>query len=98
MSSGMLGKRHFQRPLYRFPQTKQAKKPSLESALEAGAGTSEANETPLQADEVRPGDMVTHPQFGSGLIVSLNGTLATIAFKRSGVKKMMLGIAPLRRA
>ena len=53
---------------------------------------------PLQADEVRPGDMVTHPQFGSGLIVSVSGSLATIAFKRSGVKKMMLGVAPLSKA
>jgi DNA helicase-2/ATP-dependent DNA helicase PcrA len=58
-----------------------------------------ANETvkPLQADEVRPGDMVSHPQFGSGLIVSISGTLATVAFKRSGVKKLMLGVAPLTR-
>lgn len=54
--------------------------------------------TPLRADEVRPGDMVTHPQFGSGLIVSVAGTLATVAFKRAGVKKMMLGVAPLSKA
>ena len=59
--------------------------------------TNQATIKPLQADEVRPGDMVTHPQFGSGLIVSVSGTLATIAFKRSGVKKMMLGIAPLTK-
>lgn len=54
-------------------------------------------EKPLRADEVRPGDMVVHPQFGSGLIVSISGTLATVAFKRSGVKKLMLGVAPLTR-
>ena len=53
---------------------------------------------PLTAEEVRPGDMVIHPQFGSGLIVSIAGSLATIAFKRSGVKKMMLGVAPLTKA
>ena len=52
----------------------------------------------LQPGEVRPGDMVEHPQFGSGLIVSIAGTLATIAFKRAGVKKMMLGVAPIRKA
>lgn len=51
----------------------------------------------LQADEVRPGDMVEHPQFGAGLIVSLDGTLATVAFKTAGVKKLMLGAAPLRK-
>jgi DNA helicase-2/ATP-dependent DNA helicase PcrA len=54
-------------------------------------------EKPLQADEVRPGDLVLHPQFGGGLIISVSGTLATIAFKRFGVKKMMLGVAPLSR-
>lgn len=57
-----------------------------------------AGEKPLQAGEVRPGDMVVHPQFGSGLIVSISGTLATVAFKRSGVKKLMLGVAPLTLA
>ncbi len=59
--------------------------------------TSPSNMKPLQVGEVRPGDMVSHPQFGSGLIVSVAGTLATIAFKRAGVKKMMLGVAPLIR-
>ncbi len=48
-------------------------------------------------EELRPGDMVEHPQFGSGLIVSLEGTLITVAFKRAGVKKMMAGVAPLKK-
>jgi DNA helicase II / ATP-dependent DNA helicase PcrA len=47
--------------------------------------------------ELRPGDMVEHPQFGSGLIISLEGTLVTVAFKQAGVKKMMLGVAPLKK-
>jgi DNA helicase-2/ATP-dependent DNA helicase PcrA len=51
----------------------------------------------LTAEEARPGDMVRHPQFGSGLIVSIEGSLATVAFKQSGVKKMLLGVAPLSR-
>jgi DNA helicase-2/ATP-dependent DNA helicase PcrA len=51
----------------------------------------------VQPGEVRPGDMVEHVQFGGGLIVSLAGTIATIAFKRAGVKKMALGIAPIRK-
>ena len=96
VSSGMLGKRHFQRTFHSFPKT-QAKKsisrPTTAGALSDGAEQKEA----LSADDVRPGDMVTHPQFGSGLIVSLQGTLATIAFKHSGVKKMMLGVAPLQK-
>ena len=52
----------------------------------------------IMQPQIRPGDMVEHPQFGSGLIVSIAGTLATIAFKRAGVKKMMLGVAPIRKA
>lgn len=49
------------------------------------------------ATDLRPGDMVEHVSFGSGLVLSLDGTLLTIAFKRAGVKKMMLGIAPLKK-
>lgn len=49
----------------------------------------------LTAEEVRPGDMVRHDEFGSGLIIALAGNLVTVAFKERGVKKMMLGVAPL---
>lgn len=51
----------------------------------------------LGVGDVRPGDTVSHPQFGSGIVLSIAGTLITVAFKQSGVKKMMLGVAPLRR-
>ena len=50
-----------------------------------------------RTDQLRPGDMVEHPQFGSGLIVTFEGSLLTIAFKHAGVKKMMAGVAPLRK-
>ncbi len=50
-----------------------------------------------RTEDLRPGDMVEHPQFGSGLIVSFEGSLLTIAFKRAGVKKMMAGVAPLKK-
>lgn len=96
IASGMLGKRHFAKSFYRFPST--PKKSSLNtSSQKADSKSSSASIKPLGPDEVRPGDMVEHPQFGSGLIVSVAGTLATIAFKRSGVKKMMLGVAPLKK-
>lgn len=99
VASGMLGKRHFQKTFHRFPTATNkrgdgmgAQNTSQEKSKDKGE-----YEKPLTAEDVRPGDMVEHPQFGSGLIVSVSGTLATIAFKRSGVKKMMLGVAPLRR-
>ncbi len=50
-----------------------------------------------KATDLRPGDMVEHPQFGSGLVISIDGKLVSIAFKRAGVKKMMLGVAPLKK-
>ena len=47
--------------------------------------------------DLRPGDMVEHQDFGSGLILAIDGKLVSVAFKRAGVKKMMLGVAPLRK-
>lgn len=79
-SSGFSG----QRKTFSFPTPQGGEKKEAVSKAE-----------PLAADAVRPGDMVEHPQFGNGLIVAIDGTLATIAFKRAGVKKMMLGVAPL---
>lgn len=92
VNSGMLGQRHFRKTFHRFSAQPQKKKLPVENEK-----TFSVSET-LGPNDVRPGDMVEHPQFGSGLIVSVSGTLATIAFKRSGVKKMLLGTAPLRKA
>jgi len=47
--------------------------------------------------DLRPGDSVEHPDFGSGVVVAIAGTIATIAFRKVGVKKLMLGTAPLRK-
>ncbi|MDP2838272.1 MAG: 3'-5' exonuclease, partial [Candidatus Moranbacteria bacterium] len=93
--SGMMGKRHFKRSFHSFPVA--SKKLSFGKMVKQETTTSDETLSPLAPGDVRPGDMVEHPQFGSGLIVSIAGTLATIAFKRFGVKKMMLGVAPLRR-
>ena len=93
--SGMLGKRYFKRNFHRFPT--KVRKQESQSNVETETSVEAETQKPLSPDEVRPGDMVEHPQFGGGLIVSIAGTLATIAFKRSGVKKMMLGVAPLRK-
>jgi len=101
VSSGMLGKRHFQKSFYPIARGKGAIKKNTSFAETAKSISQNGNDNeqmkPLGVDDVRPGDMVEHPQFGSGLIVSIAGTLATIAFKRSGVKKMMLGVAPLKK-
>ena len=50
---------------------------------------------PSLVEILRPGDSVSHPDFGQGIIISIQGTVASVAFKRKGLKKLALGIAPL---
>ncbi len=45
----------------------------------------------------RPGDSVSHPVFGNGVVIKIDGAIATIAFRTKGVKKLALGIAPLEK-
>jgi len=50
-------------------------------------------------DAVKPGAKVRHGVFGDGVVISLKGSGAqvevTIAFAQKGIKKLMLGFAPL---
>ncbi|HPN96353.1 MAG TPA: UvrD-helicase domain-containing protein [Candidatus Moranbacteria bacterium] len=43
----------------------------------------------------KDGDKVTHETFGEGMIVSSQGDILTIAFKKVGLKKLAASIAPL---
>ena len=56
-----------------------------------------ANHAP---DAFSPDTMVTHPKFGSGVIVSTNGTgdekIAVVNFDTVGEKKMFVAFAPLK--
>ena len=45
----------------------------------------------------RDGDRVKHPDFGEGLVISVKEDIATVAFKKSGIKKLSLSIAPLEK-
>lgn len=45
----------------------------------------------------RPGDSVSHPDFGHGVVIALQGTIISVAFKKKGVKKLALGITPLSK-
>ncbi len=53
---------------------------------------------PAGVGDLRPGDNVTHPDFGGGVVISIVGSIISVAFKKVGVKKMMLGVAPLSKA
>lgn len=44
------------------------------------------------------GEQVTHPSFGSGIVISVKGDVVTVAFKKVGVKKLVASVAPLRKA
>jgi DNA helicase-2/ATP-dependent DNA helicase PcrA len=50
-----------------------------------------------RSTDFRPGDSVSHPDFGNGLVIAKDDALATVAFKKVGVKKLALGIADLKK-
>lgn len=47
--------------------------------------------------DVRDGDKVVHTSFGEGIVVSVEGEVATVAFKdpNVGIKRLALSVAPL---
>lgn len=45
----------------------------------------------------RDGDKVQHPQFGNGMVVASQGDIITVAFGKTGLKKLSASVAPLRK-
>jgi DNA helicase II / ATP-dependent DNA helicase PcrA len=45
----------------------------------------------------KDGDRVSHEVFGEGLIVSSQGDIITVAFKKTGLKKLAASIAPIKK-
>jgi DNA helicase-2/ATP-dependent DNA helicase PcrA len=89
------GSKFFARPRGGSSRSKQPFFTPKKTPKPEGSRDERPETTP--AGELRPGDNVSHPDFGGGIIVSIAGTIATVAFKKVGVKKMMLGAAPLRK-
>jgi len=50
-----------------------------------------------QGSGFKDGDRVEHKAFGSGLIISTQGDVLTIAFKQVGLKKLSASVAPLKK-
>ncbi|MGN8763314.1 ATP-dependent helicase [Hornefia butyriciproducens] len=44
-----------------------------------------------------PGDRVSHGKFGEGMVLEATDTIVTVAFDGAGVKKLALGVAPLKK-
>lgn len=80
-----------------FPRRSKARTNSFPRRVKKIAPASGENTALVPDTDLRPGDVVEHPQFGGGVVVALESTLLTVAFKRAGVKKMLLGVAPLKK-
>jgi DNA helicase II / ATP-dependent DNA helicase PcrA len=51
----------------------------------------------LSTTNFKDGERVQHPTFGSGLIISAQGDVLTIAFSKHGLKKLSASVAPLKK-
>ena len=69
---------------YNFDPLKYAK----QSVKEAAAGSSE---------DFMQGDQVTHGKFGHGIVVDVDAKTVTVVFEEAGTKKLVKGIAPLKK-
>lgn len=47
--------------------------------------------------DLKDGDKVEHPTFGKGVVVNIDGDIVTVAFKQTGVKKLVAEFAPLQK-
>ena len=46
-------------------------------------------ESNIVENDIKPGDLIEHDKYGKGVVVSIDGSIATIAFSREGVKKLL---------
>ena len=47
--------------------------------------------------QYRVGDKVSHPKFGKGMVIGVDGDIANIAFDSVGIKRLSLKVAPLTK-
>ena len=48
-------------------------------------------------NDLHPGDIITHDKYGTGVVVSIDGLIANIAFKKEGLKKLMKNHKSIRK-
>jgi len=62
--------------------------------------SSQEKKQDLDTTEIKPGTKIEHKIFGQGTVISIKGTgenaEVTIAFDSKGIKKLVLGYAPLK--
>ena len=73
-------------PYHPFDSLKYAKTETRKAAASVGSDV-----------DFAPGDKVSHPKFGSGLVIDKTTNVVTVAFDSCGIKKLAVGIAPLKK-
>ncbi len=73
-------------PYHPFDSLKYARTETKKTAAAVGSDT-----------DFDPGDKVSHPKFGSGMVIDKTSTIVTVAFDDFGIKKLAIGIAPLKK-
>lgn len=48
-------------------------------------------------NDLHPGDMINHDKYGFGVVISIDGIIATISFKKDGMKKLMKNHKSIRK-
>lgn len=54
-------------------------------------------QNPKPKTDFKDGDRILHEVFGEGLIIASQGDVLTIAFKKTGLKKLSASVAPLKK-
>ncbi len=67
---------------------------SVNQALSEGGFKQQVKPEPLSLNSISEGTKVSHPKFGTGTVVEINDSMATIVFQ-SGPKQLHLEYAPL---
>ncbi|MFZ2193580.1 MAG: UvrD-helicase domain-containing protein [Candidatus Moraniibacteriota bacterium] len=70
-----------------------------QSSIKADEFMSSRNKPILtkQKESFKGGERVIHEKFGEGIVISSQGDIVTVAFKKAGLKKLSSSIAPLVR-
>jgi len=86
---------------YSYSNKKKSGGDSFRSTLVSSASAGGKTEKTMISESLRVGDTVQHRKFGTGLVVSAkplgNDTLLEVAFDTVGTKKLMQGMANLKK-
>lgn len=71
----------------------------VETQHEFGDPRNARDSSSLSGDKsaLKPGDKITHPKFGSGIVTNIDGDDLTAAFEGVGTKHLSLSFAPIER-